>query len=334
MTVFAWLRRTLAPVVCTSETFIYDDMDSQSGHALPHIYRPFDITKRAHWRDRGSLFDYLLATEGVNRRLLDFGPGDGWPSLIVAPYARRVTGVDASQRRAAVCRENARRMGIDNADFVAVASRTQLPFADDAFDGVMAATSIEQTPSPRDTLRELWRVLRPGGRLRMSYEALGGYRGGREQDLWLWPIDDRHCRLILFDRRVDDEIVDQVGLTFSLPAAALREHFSGRGDRLVFADVTIEKLESCRSHLVDARLCTTVHPSGATWAKWLREAGFRLVHPTKSGAAMAGDFFDAYPRELHPQTLEELDRNLKLIAAVAIQIAAPLEDDPMLTAIK
>lgn len=86
--------------------------------------------------------------------------------------------------------------------------------------------------------------------------------------------------------------------------------------------------------MTDDRLCTTVHPSGPTWVKWLREAGFRLVHPTKSGADMATDFFDAYPRELHPQSLEELDRNLKLIAAVAVQIAAPVQDDPMLTAIK
>jgi SAM-dependent methyltransferase len=118
---FDWIRRRLKPEVCTSCTFIYDDMASQSGEALPFIYQPFDIRRRDHWRDRGALFDFLFTAGGVEASLLDFGSGDGWPSLIVAPYARRVTGVDASTRRARVCAENAARLGLTNVGFVAVA---------------------------------------------------------------------------------------------------------------------------------------------------------------------------------------------------------------------
>ena len=41
---------------------------------------------------------YLVETAD-RKILLDFGPGDGWPSLLLAPMADEVVGVDASRRR-------------------------------------------------------------------------------------------------------------------------------------------------------------------------------------------------------------------------------------------
>lgn len=75
-----WIKRTLAPEQCTSERFIYDDMESQSGGELPIVHRPFDTARRSHWNDRGHILDFLLATQGEGGGLLDYGPGDGWPS--------------------------------------------------------------------------------------------------------------------------------------------------------------------------------------------------------------------------------------------------------------
>ncbi|MDK2930882.1 MAG: arsenite methyltransferase [Bacillota bacterium] len=68
--------------------------------------------ERWHWIDRGQILDFLFATRGEGKRLLDFGPGDGWPSLGVARLAGEVVGVDASARRVEVCVENARCLGI------------------------------------------------------------------------------------------------------------------------------------------------------------------------------------------------------------------------------
>ena len=201
MRTFDWIEKHLHPRLCTSDELIYDDMDSQSVRRLPIIYEPFDAGKKTHWACRGAAFDFLFGTRGEGGRLLDFGPGDGWPSLIVAPFASEVVGVDGSRRRVEVCADNAARIGIANARFTCAAPGEPLPFDDNAFDGVMAASSVEQTADPRRTLAQLLRVLRPGGRLRISYESLGGYRGGGEQDTWLWPIDDHKCRLLLYDRR-------------------------------------------------------------------------------------------------------------------------------------
>ena len=75
--VFEWIETNLGPEPCSSVDLLYDYMESQSFECLPVIYKPFDAANRSHWCDRGSMFDFLHATRGEGRRLLDFGPGDG-----------------------------------------------------------------------------------------------------------------------------------------------------------------------------------------------------------------------------------------------------------------
>ncbi|HEY3340947.1 MAG TPA: class I SAM-dependent methyltransferase [Anaerolineae bacterium] len=330
-----WIVHELQPRACTSAEFIYDDMDSQSGRTLPIIYEPFDATRKSHWTDRGALYDYLFCTHGEGKRLLDFGPGDGWPSLIVAPFAAEVTGVDGSARRVQVCTENAARLGIDNASFVHVPPGRPLPFDNGTFDGVLAASSVEQTPDPCFTYQELYRVLKPGGRLRVHYEALGCYRGGQERDTWLWPIDDRRCRLILFDRHIDQECVTQYALTFKLPAEELCRTFGIQGRHaLCYEAISVARLALLRPMLADARVCQTSHPSGATIAAWLHEIGFAQVLPTHDGIAAAGSLFDALLASARPRNLADVDACLRPVVQIVTQLAAPIELDPMLTAIK
>ncbi|MGI6164364.1 MAG: class I SAM-dependent methyltransferase, partial [Limnochordia bacterium] len=111
MDIVHWIEQNLPITSCTSDVFIYDDMESQSGQSLPVIYKPFDANQASHWQDRGQILDYLCATDGREKRLLDFGPGDGWPSLGIAPFTKEVIGVDASMKRVEVCRANAAHLG-------------------------------------------------------------------------------------------------------------------------------------------------------------------------------------------------------------------------------
>ena len=329
-----WIEHELPITCCTSDVFVYDDMQSQSGKSLPVIYVPFDGNKASHWDDRGQILDFLCAVCGRGKRLLDLGPGDGWPSLGVAPFASEVVGVDASWKRVEVCEGNAARLGILNARFVHVPAGRPLPFEDESFDGAMAASCIEQTPDPKATLSEIFRVLRPGGRLRIYYEALGWYRGGRERDVWLAGIGDDASRLIIYDRDIEGEKANQYGITFSMSREELAPILSGGESRPSYGNLTIGALDALRSRIVDVRKCTLMHPSGVTLAGWLKETGFSDVLPTHSGGAFARRLYDCLPEHERPSDLEGVDAVLEPLVGIAVEMAAPIQSDPMITAVK
>jgi len=183
-----WIRETLKPERMTTAELAYDHMESQSGECLAVIYQPLDHTKCSHWHDTALIGAFAHAM-GEARTVLDVGPGDGWPSLRVADRFERVVGIDPSPKRVEVQRENARRLGITNVEFL-VMDAEQMTFVDSEFDGVMAASAIEQCDHPERALAEVARVLRPGGRFAMIFEDYDGCFDGDDGDDELWVQGD------------------------------------------------------------------------------------------------------------------------------------------------
>jgi ubiquinone/menaquinone biosynthesis C-methylase UbiE len=332
MDLFRWIEQELCPRKCDSTELIYNDMDSQSGRCLPIIYQPFDTGKRGHWADRGSLFDFLYSVG--NGRILDFGPGDGWPSLILAPEVDEVIGVDASARRVEVCRESADRLGVENARFVHVPSGNRLPFGDAEFDGVTAASSLEQTPAPFDALAELCRVLKPGGCLRLVYEGLERYRGGRENELGIWPVHESCCILLLYDRHIDSEFTDQYALVMQTGKSQLLEMLQVPASDFTIDHLSEAALEVLRPLVAEARVCRLTHPSGRTWSEKMREIGFGEVLATLSGAQIAVDVFAQLTESERPSDMAGVDEILRSNVRDAISNPVELHHDPPLTATK
>jgi SAM-dependent methyltransferase len=340
MDIITWIEKNLNPKACNSEEFIYDEMESQSGFSLPILYQPFDPRTAWHWGDRGSLYDFLYATEGEGKRLLDFGPGDGWPSLIVAPFAGEVIGVDGSRKRVQVCTENAARLGIGNARFVHYEPGSRLPFPDEYFDGVMAASSIEQTPDPKATIGELFRVLRPGGRLRITYEGLSGYRGEHENDAGLEASGERAAWLVLYARDIAQEKARMAKIRFDMSMEETLQALSPGKERVAWEDLETARLEALRGRMIEAQTCTLRHPSGKTYCQWLKEAGFSQVLPTYDGSWFAVGMYHQIAEEDRPGSLEGVDALLRPAVKIVVQkMRAPLEvdgfsTDPPITGVK
>jgi SAM-dependent methyltransferase len=330
--VLEWVARELSPRPSTSAELYYDHWTSQSGESLPLIYQPFDVDDQGHWADRGSLFDYLHTTGGG--RVLDFGPGDGWPSLILAPYVDQVVGVDGSQRRVDVCKTNAHRMGIDNARFLYVEPGHPLPFDDCSFDSVTAASSLEQTPDPRAALCELYRVLRPEGKLRIFYEALARSRRQANQEAWLLDVGEGLTRLILTDRDIEGERVLNYGVTVRASGDEAMELLAPGREELSYEALTVAALERARSRIVEALAVTLTHPSGRTLLAWMKEIGFAEALPTHSGGYYAWKLYRVLDEARRPADMEALDRYLSPIVETVVQCAAPIAIDPMITAVK
>jgi SAM-dependent methyltransferase len=102
----------------------------------------------------------LTAAEiGPGARVLDAGCGGGGASLLAARRGARISGVDAAGPLVAIARER-----VPGGDF-RVSDLQELPFDDDSFDAVVAASSLQYTQDRVATLRELKRVCDPGGRV-------------------------------------------------------------------------------------------------------------------------------------------------------------------------
>ncbi len=95
--------------------------------------------------------------------LLDVGCGHGAYHAALCASGVRIVGVDASL---GMVRE-ARRHALDGGLVVSVAqgSAEAIPLRDGAFDRVLAAHMLYHVPDQARALRELRRVLRPGGRV-------------------------------------------------------------------------------------------------------------------------------------------------------------------------
>jgi SAM-dependent methyltransferase len=107
---------------------------------------------------------------GPGCTVLDVATGPGEPALamvaVVGP-AGKVFGTDPIPEMVAAARRATERAGIGNAQFE-VAFADRLPYADDSFDAVVSRFGVMFFPSPAEGVREMRRVVRPGGKLALA----------------------------------------------------------------------------------------------------------------------------------------------------------------------
>ena len=97
---------------------------------------------------------------GPGDEVLECACGTGAISAAIAPVCARVVATDYSEGMLKQARKKLARFPhvvVEQADI------TDLHYADDSFDAVVAGNVIHLLPEPGDALKELKRVVRPGG---------------------------------------------------------------------------------------------------------------------------------------------------------------------------
>ena len=141
------------------------DDTGHAGEVGPEIY--------AKWRSTGLgliteeleqrlILEFAAPVRG--ERILDIGCGDGALTLALwKKGASLVVGCDSDTRMIAAAKGLAASHGANIG--YAIGRAEQLPFADETFDVLTAVTVLCFFPEPSSAVREMARVLRPGGRL-------------------------------------------------------------------------------------------------------------------------------------------------------------------------
>lgn len=121
------------------------------------------------------LFDFSVACQLLAPRpddlMLDLAAGSCWATELLSRLGVRTVSIDLSTE---MLRRGRQRLAADTrlvfahqAGFVTARAQS-LPFATETFDGVLCMNALHHLPSYADALREIHRVLKPGGRVVFS----------------------------------------------------------------------------------------------------------------------------------------------------------------------
>ncbi len=100
--------------------------------------------------------------------LLDFGCGDGAQTLLFAPEVGHVVGADVVPAHLRALRAAARAQGLADRTSAVLYDGARLPLGDRSVDVVISCEVLEHVAEEATALREIRRVLRPGGRLALT----------------------------------------------------------------------------------------------------------------------------------------------------------------------
>ncbi|MFN0052809.1 MAG: class I SAM-dependent methyltransferase [Planctomycetales bacterium] len=160
------LSRTLEPEVMDTleEAVEYDDMD----HAKVNASFSEDfLAALGIVEGRSESEEERGPASGAPLRVLDVGTGTARIPLAICRKTDRlrITGIDLSAHMLQLGQRHVIAQGLNRVIKLEQVDAKQLPYGDATFDAVISNSIVHHIPEPIHVLREMVRVLRPGGLL-------------------------------------------------------------------------------------------------------------------------------------------------------------------------
>ena len=126
----------------------------------------FEEIERLRYRLEPFIFQYAQFDRWKGKEVLEVGCGTGTDLLQFLRAGANALAVDLSSRSAGLARERLRLFGYDRGG-VSVGDAENLPFPENSFDLVYSWGVVHCTPDTVRAVEEIYRVLRPGGEIRI-----------------------------------------------------------------------------------------------------------------------------------------------------------------------
>jgi ubiquinone/menaquinone biosynthesis C-methylase UbiE len=146
---------------------VVETNDGIQGEFTVEIY---DQMQR-RFRDKGWIETKAIIRSGINKgSVLEVGPGPGYLGLewLKQTKGTRLTGLDVSPDMISIARRNSVDYGLTERTEYVESDGSRMPFDDNTFDAVFSNGSLHEWSDVSRTLSEIWRVLKPYGRIFIS----------------------------------------------------------------------------------------------------------------------------------------------------------------------
>jgi ubiquinone/menaquinone biosynthesis C-methylase UbiE len=131
--------------------------------------RKREETFRKYGIERDSMYRFVVDTaQPLEEPVLDVGTGKGYTAIEIARRGKKVTTVDISEQELYTAYLHAKGDGVSDLIEFHTTEAGRLPFDDGSFEAVTMINVLHHLTDPLPVIREVVRVLKPGGRLVMS----------------------------------------------------------------------------------------------------------------------------------------------------------------------
>lgn len=177
----------------------------------------------------GVNFPFGYGVIGEEDRVLDIGSGSGTDALIASTLVGpngKVYGLDMTEAMLRKARSNAEKMGTAQVEFIH-GNAEEIPLPDASIDVVISNGVLNLVPDKHRAFSEIYRVLRPGGRIQISDIVLGKpIKESSRQNPQLWA----EC---IVGAILEDEFVSLFETTGfeEIKAAGHLDYFAGSAEK-------------------------------------------------------------------------------------------------------
>lgn len=123
-------------------------------------------------------------TDFKGKKVLDVGSGNGYVLSKYASEGADVHGIDITEAGIDLCRKRFKYLNLKG-NFQ-VADAQEIPFPDDTFDCVCSMGVLHHVPDTQKALHEIFRVLKPGGRLIVMFYHRHSAKYQLKYRVWSW----------------------------------------------------------------------------------------------------------------------------------------------------